>query len=105
MGVVSEVDGIFMIGVSVMVKGIIIGIVIDLDGFYFLNLVVDVEIFIFSYIGFIFKEVDLGVSSVINVVFDEGVILEIVVVMVFGIECDCKVFIYVVEEVGGDVLV
>ena len=103
-GVVSEADGTPMIGASVMVKGTTTGTVTDLDGSYSLNLAADAETLIFSYTGFTPKEVDLGASSVINVVLDEGVTLETAVVTALGIERDRKALTYAVEEVGGDAL-
>lgn len=51
-GQVIEVDGeMFLIGVIVMVKGILIGIVIDIDGNYSVE-VLEIDVLIFLYIGY-----------------------------------------------------
>lgn len=84
-GVVFDVIGEFLIGVSVLVKGIIFGIIIDIDGSYQFVVLEGVEMFVFSYIGFILQEIIIGIFSVIDVFFQEGLVLNEVIVMVQGI--------------------
>lgn len=80
--------------------------VIDIDGKYFFDVIFDVGIIVFSYIGFVFKEVDFGVFNVVDVMFELDVIgLEDVVVVGY-VFVKCKNFIGLVQLIdGGDVVV
>ena len=95
-GVVSEADGTPMIGASIMVKGTTTGTVTDLDGSFEISVDADAEALIISYNGFTPREVELGASTVLNVVLDEGVTLETAVVTALGIERDRKALTYAV---------
>lgn len=56
-GIVIDNEGEFFIGVNVYVKKMIKGIVMDFNGVYELLIVEDVEVFVFFYVGFSIKEV------------------------------------------------
>lgn len=81
------------------------GIIIDIDGVYFINVKGEDVIFVVSYIGFEMMEVEVGNQIVLDIIMIEGVNFQEVVVVVFGIECQEKVFGYFVQEVLGVELV
>lgn len=57
-------------GASVVVKGTTQGTVTNLDGSYSLQVPSDASTLVFSFVGYLTKEVSVGSSSVINVVLD-----------------------------------
>lgn len=59
-------DGEFLIGVNIIEKGILNGVLIDLDGNYFIKVGEDV-ILVFSYIGYEIQEVVVGSQIKIDV--------------------------------------
>ncbi|MCK5279117.1 MAG: SusC/RagA family TonB-linked outer membrane protein, partial [Cyclobacteriaceae bacterium] len=63
-----EEDGIPIPGVNVMVNGSIIGTVSDLEGKYLIDVPDKDGVLIFSFIGLVTKEVEIGNQSVINVI-------------------------------------
>lgn len=95
------------IGVSVFVKGSFnVGIIIDFNGVFFLNVEENVFILIFFYIGYNCFEVFFNGWMKIDICMSEFVeVFDEVVVIVVGIECSKKVLGYFVEEVGGEELV
>lgn len=52
-----DIKGEFLIGVSILVKSIVNGMVIDIDGFFKINLKIGRDIIVVFYIGFEIKEV------------------------------------------------
>ncbi|WP_418893170.1 SusC/RagA family TonB-linked outer membrane protein [Limibacterium fermenti] len=85
-GVVTEsASGQPAIGVSVLVKGSSNGTVTDIDGNYTLTNVPDNATLVFSYIGMLTQEVNVGGRSTVNVTLAEDVqALEEVVVIGYG---------------------
>lgn len=53
-------SGEFLIGVNILVKGISMGIVIDIDGSYNLDVLDDVNMLVFFYIGYNIVEVKIN---------------------------------------------
>jgi TonB-linked SusC/RagA family outer membrane protein len=78
-------DGQTIPGVTVLVKGSLIGTVTDIDGKYSIQLTPDSEKLVFSFVGFKTKEVAVGASIVINVSLEtETVALDEMVVIAYG---------------------
>lgn len=58
-GIVIDLFNEFLIGVFILVKGIFIGVVIDMDGKYFI-LVMFNDVFVFLYVGYEKQEIKVG---------------------------------------------
>mgnify|MGYP005666348595 CR=1 FL=1 len=72
-------------GVNIFVKGSTTGTVTDIEGNYTITVPGDESILVFSYIGFISKEVTVGARTTIDVILDEDVKnLDEVVVIGYG---------------------
>lgn len=69
-GIVTDEDGEGMPGVTVLVKGTSLGIATDVDGKYRLGVPEDATTLVFSYLGYLTQEVEIGNQSVINVVLE-----------------------------------
>ncbi len=105
--VTSETDGAPMPGVSVLVKGTATGTATDSDGSYALN-VSDVSngTLVFSFIGYVTKEVSLQGRSVVDVVLSEDATqLSEVVVTALGISRETKTLVYATQQVKPSQLV
>ncbi len=99
--VTSETDGAPMPGVSVLVKGTATGTATDSDGGYALN-VSDVSnsTLVFSFIGYVTKEVSLQGRSVVDVALtDDATQLSEVVVTALGITRQTKTLVYATQQV------
>lgn len=81
-GLVKDATNEPMIGVTVMVKGTTIGAVTDLDGKYTISVPSQKSVLVFSFIGYVTKEVTVGNQKNINLtlVEDSKVIDEVVVI-------------------------
>ncbi|SIN83885.1 SusC/RagA family TonB-linked outer membrane protein [Algoriphagus halophilus] len=83
--VVSPEEPEGLIGVNILVKGTTIGVVTDLDGSYVLQVPDGATTLVFSYIGYLSKEEEIGNRSVINVSLDpDAQNLEEVVITAYG---------------------
>ncbi|MFC5625443.1 SusC/RagA family TonB-linked outer membrane protein [Algoriphagus winogradskyi] len=72
-------------GASVIVKGTTVGAITDLDGSYSIQAPADATTLVFSFVGYLSKEMPIGSNSVINVVLDVDVkTLNEVVVVGYG---------------------
>jgi len=71
-GTVTDVEGLPLIGASILVKGTSTGTVTDIDGNYTLNVPEGNNTLVFSYTGFATQEVEIGASNVINVTMTEA---------------------------------
>ena len=101
--VTSADDGLTLPGVSVVVKGTTIGTVTNVDGEYSLAVPEENETLVFSYVGMVTQEVEIGDRSVINIILEtELTELSEVVVTAVGIRREKKALGYSVEDVDGD---
>ncbi len=101
--VTSAEDGSTLPGVSVVVKGTVLGTTTDRHGAYTITVPDGYNTLVFSFVGMKTKEVEIGDKSVINVELEPGALgLEEVVVTAIGIEREKKALGYSVQEVGGD---
>jgi len=84
-GTITDSDGELVPGVSVAVKGTTVGTVTDLDGLYNLEVSGDAAVLVFSYIGMLRQEIEIGDKTVIDVVLKPDVIgVDEVVVIGYG---------------------
>jgi TonB-linked SusC/RagA family outer membrane protein len=103
--VTSSDDGATIPGVTVLVKNSNIGTATNIDGKYQINVPADGTTLVFSYVGMISKEVEIGNQSAIDVALDSDILdIEGVVVTALGIEREVKALGYAVENVDGEEL-
>ncbi|MBG0859816.1 MAG: SusC/RagA family TonB-linked outer membrane protein [Bacteroidales bacterium] len=92
-------------GVSVSVKGTIIGITTDINGKYTLAVPADAATLVFSYIGMKKQEVEIGNRSVIDIILEPDILgLEEVVVTALGVSREKKAIGYSVQDVKDEVI-
>lgn len=104
-GKVSGVDGLSIPGVNVYLKGSNQGTVTNIDGDYSLEVPGQNSTLIFSFIGFIRQEVEVGTTNPINIVLNqESVELNGVVVTALGITKEKKALGYSVSYLKGNEL-
>lgn len=100
--VTSQRDGMTIPGVSVMVRGTTVGTVTDINGRYELQAPSDGAL-IYSFIGFMTREVRIDGREVINVALEEEVFeIEGVVVTALGISRERRALSYSVQGVSGE---
>lgn len=103
-GLVRDASGQPVIGVSVLLKGTKTATVTDRNGKFTIDASIG-DVLIFSYIGFIKKEVTISSPSLLNVLLDEDSNqLSEVVVTALGIKKERKALGYSVSEVKGEEL-
>ena len=105
-GVVTDSDGLPVIGATVMIKGVEgVGAVTDLDGKYSLTLAESSnKVLVFSSIGFKTIEVPIGTSSVMNIVMEmDATLLDDVVVIGYGTQAKSHLT-GSVSKIGGESL-
>jgi TonB-linked SusC/RagA family outer membrane protein len=102
--VTSSVEGEgAMPGVSVSVKGTIIGITTDINGRYSLAVPQEAATLVFSYIGMKKQEVEIGPRSIIDVIMEPDILgLDEVVVTALGISREKKAIGYAVQDVKDE---
>jgi len=103
--VTSYVDGGGLPGVSVVVKGTTIGTITDADGKYAIKVPSDATTLVYSFVGMVTEELEIGAQKLIDVSMVEDILgLDEVVVTAFGISREKKALGYSVQEVNGDEL-
>ncbi len=70
-GKVLDESGLPLPGVSIVVKGTTIGINTDVDGVYSLKVPEDAKILVFSFVGMISQQIEIGNKEEINVILKE----------------------------------
>lgn len=84
-GKVTDNSGVSMPGVSVVVKGTTNATVTDLNGNYTITIPNDAEVIVFSFIGMITQELQIGSMTVLNVTLQENIVnLNEMVVIGYG---------------------
>lgn len=102
-GLVSDEFGDPLLGVSVIIKGTSKGVTTDLDGKYSI-LASSNETLVFSYIGFINKEVRIGNQSEINITLaEDNKMLDEVIVIGYGTTTR-KSAVGAVDQVRSEIL-
>ncbi|MGJ5643502.1 SusC/RagA family TonB-linked outer membrane protein [Formosa sp. S-31] len=101
-GTVSDVSGLPLPGVNIIVKGTTHGTQTDFDGNYSLSVNTG-DIVSFSFIGYKTLDVTVGASSTVNATLTEDLAeLDEVVVTALGIKREKKALGYASQEVEGD---
>jgi iron complex outermembrane receptor protein len=70
-GKVVDEQGAPLPGVSIIVKGTSMGVTTDVDGTYSLSVPMNADVLVFSFVGMVSQEVELGNSQQINVTLKE----------------------------------
>jgi TonB-linked SusC/RagA family outer membrane protein len=100
-GAVKDANGGGIPGVNVIVKGTANGTTTDTDGKYSIS--VSGGVLVFSFIGYVAQEVEVGSQTSIDVTLVEDVTqLSEVVVTALGIERDKKALQFSMTQVNGD---
>lgn len=101
-GLIKAPDGETMPGVNVLLKGTTIGTASDIDGRFTLSVPSNESVLVFSFIGYVTKEVTVGNSSEIDVTLDENLsALSEVVVVGYGTQERAKVT-GAIASIGSD---
>ncbi len=101
--VTSSDDGLAIPGVQAVVKGTTIGTVTGLDGNYKLNVPESSKVIIFTFIGMVSQEVEIGSQTTIDVAMEPDILnIEGVVVTALGISREKKSLGYATQEITGD---
>jgi TonB-linked SusC/RagA family outer membrane protein len=102
-GKVTDESGASLPGVSIIVKGTTTGVVTDIDGNYNLDIHLDAEILVFSFVGMTSQEIAVSNQSTINVTLISAIAeIDDVVVTALGISREKKSLGYSIEEVSGE---
>ncbi len=100
--VVSVEDGEALPGVNVMLKNTTQGTVTDFNGKYSINVPADINTLVFSYIGYISQEAEIGNQAVVDVqLLINTMSLQEIVVTALGIEKDKAKVGYAIQDVEG----
>lgn len=101
--VVSADDGEPLLGVSVSVKGTSIGTITGADGVYSINVPQDGTVLVFSFVGQLTQELEIGNSTVMDVVMEQDLMeLDEVVVTALGISREKKALGYSVSQINAE---
>jgi len=101
--ITSIEDGLPLPGVNVIVQGTSTGAISDVDGNYSIDIPGGEVTLQFSYIGYEIQAIEVGTSTVIDVVLSPSLIgLEEVVVTSLGIAREKKALGYAVTELEGE---
>ncbi len=97
--VVGAEDGELLPGVSVAVKGTTIGTITDLNGKYVINVPQNSDVLIFSFVGLLTQEVEIGNNLVLDFSMELDLLeIDEVVVTAMGIRKEKKALGYSVQE-------
>ncbi|MCG8319243.1 MAG: SusC/RagA family TonB-linked outer membrane protein [Cytophagales bacterium] len=98
-------DGSGLPGVNVLLKGTTTGAVSDIDGNYSLDIPSSAGTLIFSSIGYITQEIEIGNQTTIDIAMELDVTqLSEVVVTAIGIERDSRSLGYHVQEINSEAI-
>lgn len=102
-GTVVDPYGDELIGVGIQIKGSNIGTVTDVTGNYTIEVPSPNSVLVFSYVGFLSQEIQIGNQSRINVSLKENIEeLDEITVTALGISREKKALGYSVAEVKGE---
>ena len=101
-GMITNEDGIPLIGVNVVEQGTSNGTVSDFDGTYSITIASDEAFLSFSYIGYTNQIVSASGRQVIDIILYFGIALDEVVVTALGISQEKKALGYSITEVSGE---
>jgi TonB-linked SusC/RagA family outer membrane protein len=99
----SAEDGEPLPGVSVAVRGTSVGTITDTDGNYEINVPQDAGVLVFSFVGLLSQELEIGNNTVVNVVMEQDLLeLDEVVVTALGISREKKALGYSVSQINAE---
>jgi len=102
-GRVTDKQGEGMPGVSIAVKGSTSGTITDSDGKYSINISDENTTLVFSFLGFVTQEINVGKQTVVDVTMGENTMqMKEVVVTALGIKREKKALGYAMQEVNTD---
>ncbi len=102
-GKVTGTKGEPLPGVTIAVKGKIMGTATDMEGTFSLDNVIPTDVLVFSFIGMKNEEIPVGSQTYFEVVLAEELIgMDAVVVTALGIRREEKALGYAVQKVAGD---
>ncbi len=102
-GKVTDEQGYALPGVSIIVKGTTTGITTDIDGNYSIEVSIDAEILVFSFVGMKTQEVSIGANENITVTLEEALLgVDEVIVTALGIKREQKALGYSVQQIDGE---
>lgn len=100
--VFSAEDGEPLPGVTVAVKGTSVGTITDSDGNYKINVPQDGDVLVFTFVGLLAQELEIGNNSVIEVVLEQDLMeLDEVVITALGISREKKALGYSVSQLSS----
>jgi hypothetical protein len=101
--VVSADNGDPLPGVTVSVKGTSLGTISGPDGSYSISVPQDGETLVFSFVGLLTQELELGNNTVLDVVMEQDLMeLDEVVVTALGISREKKALGYSVSQINAE---
>jgi len=104
-GKVTDQNGEALVGVTVLEKGTTHGTITNVDGSYTISDLKPDAVLVFSFIGMLSQEVEVGTQTTISVSMKPDAIgIEEVVVTALGIKREEKALGYAVQKVGGETL-
>jgi len=103
-GVISDQSGVKIIGANIQLKGSLTGTSSDQQGAFELQIPSGNETIVVSYTGYQTREIEIGNSVILEIVLEEGVLLETALVTALGIQRSERSLGYAVEKISGDEL-
>jgi len=101
-GLVSDVDGELLIGVTIMEKGTTNGTITDYNGAYSISINQDPGVLEFRFVGMQTVEEAIGVRTTVNVVMEEAALtMEEVVVVGYGVQ-EKESVVSAIDQVSGE---
>ncbi|HEX9650728.1 MAG TPA: SusC/RagA family TonB-linked outer membrane protein [Cyclobacteriaceae bacterium] len=98
--VTSGEDGSSLPGVNILLKGTSTGTITDVDGAYRMTISGDNPVLIFSYVGYVNMEVEVGTRSIVEVTMESDVTeLSEIVVTALGVSRETKTLPYASQQV------
>jgi TonB-linked SusC/RagA family outer membrane protein len=105
-GTVTDESGEPLPGVTIIVKGTTQGTVTNADGEYSLSNISENATLVFSFVGMLTQEVEVGNQSTLNItLIADAIGLDEVVVTALGITSKKKSLGYAVDNIGGEEIV
>ncbi|GLR19430.1 SusC/RagA family TonB-linked outer membrane protein [Portibacter lacus] len=103
-GIVTDAEGLALIGANITAKGSSIGTITDLDGNFSLEVPDETTSIVVSYTGYTTQEINIEGLQNVSVILAEGQFLEEVVVTAVGLEANRRSIGYSVQNVDASEL-
>lgn len=100
-GMVTDDDGLPLLGVTIIIEGTSTGTTTDFDGNYSIQ-AEEGQILIFSYIGYETERFTVGSSNTVNITMSSGSVLSEVVVTALGVSREKQSLGYSTQEITGE---